>query len=655
MSVVSYQLQDSLLQVPGIGPTTYLKLSKRGLFTVNDLLRVYPTRYEDYSVDARIATLETGDRVTITAVVVKSKNTYTRKRGLTIQNLVVKDNTGELELTWFNQPFILKAFKIGVTYRFSGKVTAFKNRETLVVGEFELADTPKISTGRIVPIYSEAFGVSSKFLRKIIKHLLNHLNRRSLPVHPSSLPENFRLLDEYEALLSLHFPKSHLALSQAQEHYLLNELLIIKLNHLRQAKKIATRTFPLLTNFPQSQNQFIDQLPFKLTPSQSQVIESITALFKAKEYFNHLLMGDVGSGKTVIISYLCYLMGLSGLRTLILVPTEALAEQHFETLNRFLGFSKIKIAILTGTRKTADISSTEVIIGTQALFYKTASLPPFGLLIIDEQHKFGVSDREKLLTKIAPLPHLLTVSATPIPRSLAQSLYGEITTSYLTDKPYKTSVKTFLVKEEKREASYKWIEKVIREEKVQAFVICASIEAKETPSANEIKAVKAEYQKLVSRFPTLSIGAIYSKHPQKTKILAAFRRKELDILVSTSLIEVGIDIPEASLMIIENAERFGLSQLHQMRGRIGRREQQAYCLLFSSGQNPDTLKRLHILETTSNALEIAQKDLELRGPGDLMGTQQHGFSFITLESLLDEKLTAKVNALAKNFLLNTPL
>jgi len=649
-----YQIQDSLLEIPGIGPTTYLKLSKRGLKTVADLLHLYPNRYEDYSQDARIASLEPEEKVTITAIVVRSKNTYTRKRGLTIQNLTVKDPTGELDLTWFNQPFVLRAFKTGHSYRFSGKVTIFRGRETLTVAEFEPAENPNIHTGKIIPIYSEAYGVSSKFLRQRLEHILNNLDLSSVATLGKLISDQTDLLTPREALYSIHFPKNNLALKRAQEHYLLNELLNIRINHLRQAAEIRTLRYPSLTLTSKNQADFISNLPFNLTPSQSEVIKEINGDFQSGNYMNRLLMGDVGSGKTVIMAYLSFLMSQNNHKTLVLVPTEALAQQHFQTMSALLKFSKIKVACLTASQKTNDLTDADIIIGTQALFFKKADLPEFGLLIIDEQHKFGVKDREKLLKEVRPLPHLLTVSATPIPRSLAQSIYGQVTTSYLKEKPFKSQVKTFLVKEDKRLDSYRWIEKTIQEQNIQAFVICASVEKKETPTTNEIKAVKAEYQKLTKEFPTLSIGAVYSKHREKSKILADFRKGDLDILISTSLVEVGIDIPDANLMIIENAERFGLSQLHQMRGRIGRRDNKAYCLLFTSSQNPDTLSRLRVLETTTDALIVAQKDLELRGPGNLLGTEQHGFSFITLKHLLDVNLNSKVERIAKELLAKQP-
>ena len=647
-----YLVTDTITIVTGIGPSTYLKLCRSGITTVHDLLLVLPTRYEDYSNLAKIATLEAGEKVTIKATINNLKHEFTRKRNFTIQKALVSDNTGETELVWFNQPFMLKTLKRAEEYYFTGTCFEFRKHLSLQVSEFEIVSTNQVNTRRLVPYYSETLGVSSRFLRQKIFHVLNNLDPKLFFSDFLKADGQLGVFSLKDTLSNIHFPKSLEDLTQARKRLAYEQLFVIMLSQLRSRAVINTRTKYDLKIIPQSlPNAFIANLPFKLTSSQEQVIKEINSDFINRKYFNRLLMGDVGSGKTVIMAYLAYLMFLNGYKTVVLAPTQALAEQHYQSFRNFLHFAHLKIGMVMANHRSKTLRIYDLIIGTQALFFQKADLPEVALLMVDEQHKFGVKQRDKLL-EFKKQPHLLTVSATPIPRSLALSLYGHIEVSYLLEKPNTGEVKTYLVPENKRTECYQWVEAEIKKRRIQAYVVCAAID--NNGETLEIKAVKDEEQKLKAIFPDLRIAATYSQHSQKNKLLRDFRSQKYDILISTSLVEVGLDIENANIMLIENAERFGLSQLHQFRGRIGRRNQVAHCFLFSSSQTPETKNRLQTLVKSNDATEIATADLKLRGPGNLLGVEQHGFDFLTLECLLDQKLVSAVSKAAKLFLAKYP-
>ena len=647
------EVTDSLLNVSGIGPSTYLKLQKVGLSTVLDLIQSYPIRYEDFSETCAIAFAQPDDAITIKAVVKSINNQFTRKKNFNIQKVTVADNSGEIEVIWFNQPFILRAFKKNSEYYFSGKVTVFNGKLGFAANEYdEVKNTKSIHTGRIVPYYSSTLGVSNKVIRAKIHNILVLLDNKELK---NDLIQKFSprsLLSVTETLNNLHFPTNSKLLEQAQYRLKYEFLTVLKLSQSKNLKISSSRKSPETTISPTQFNKFTKALPFTLTKSQQQVCAEIERDFKTGK-MNRILMGDVGSGKTVIMCYSALLMSQHNYQTLVMAPTEVLALQHFDSFQKLLKFGQLKIGLLTAKNKLTDLASYDIIIGTQALIFSKLSFGKLGLVIVDEQHKFGVRQRETLLSTQETMPYFLTVSATPIPRSLALTLYGDLDISYLTEKPNNALSKTYLVPEFKREKAFIWIKNKVKTEKTQVYVVCAAAVEK-NKKETELKTVENEEQKLKQLLPDLSVKGIYSKHPRKNEILSLFRDHKLDALASTSLIEVGLDISNANIMVVENSDRFGLSQLHQLRGRIGRRDQPAFCFLFTDSQNPSVLSRLKILTQTNDGLDIATKDLKLRGPGDFLGTEQHGFDLLSTQDLLNSSLIDSVKETVKIILDNFP-
>lgn len=573
------------------------------MLSKEDLLRHYPFRYEDLSNSRK-------------GTVLSCVNLYTRS-GKTIQKARVKTATGIEEITWFNQTYLPKVIKPGTTISFSGT-----NYEIVTGREL-------IHTGRLVPIYPETKGITCKMLRRRIWNLLKQTEIKDWL--PAAVKKKYRLISLDPALRQIHFPKNQAEADQAKNRLAFDEMLRLQLQ--AQDKKAAWQKKKLSHHLSLNQEkllQLINNLPFKLTHSQNQVLKEIIADLGGEKPMNRLLQGEVGSGKTVVVALTMYLAYLNGFKSILMAPTEILVEQHFQTLKSVFAKTPVKIGRVTkSVKETGDI-----LIGTQALLFR--KLGEVGLLVIDEQHRFGVKQRSQLL-KASPMPHLLSMTATPIPRTLALTAYSDLDISLIKELPFdKATAKTWIVPESKRLDAYHWIDRKIKEEKTQAFIVCPLIEVSEKESMKDIKAVIQEFNYLKSVFSKLKLDLLHGrlKTSQKNKIIANFAAGKTQILVSTPVIEVGIDIPRASLMIIEGAERFGLSQLHQLRGRIGRRGQPGYCLLFGKSDN----RRLKALTTITDGIKLAELDLKLRGPGETWGLTQHGFLKLKLADPTDLKL-----------------
>lgn len=647
-------LTDPITAVPGIGPSRYFQLQKKQVKTILDFLNLWPIRHENYSLFTKIASVQPDETITVTGRILRLRSELTRRRGLTVQKAQISDNTGELTLIWFNHPYLKRNLREGFIYNFAGKCHTYHNQTILQVNEYEETGSECINTMRIVPYYSDSLGISSKFIRQKVFWILSYLTRSDFPEDVLKECSPTEIMELIETYRHVHFPKNADYLNKAKNRVAFEQLTLIKYYQLKEKARLKKGKIIYLHQIPRiNSSLFIKNLPFRLTKSQILVLEEITRDFENKQYVNRLLMGDVGTGKTVILAYLSWLMALNNRRTIVLAPTTVLAEQHRHSFTNFLKFTDYKVELITSKSHSKSYQQSKVIIGTHALLFRQ-SLPPAALLIIDEQHKFGVLQRERLLLNANIRPHILTVSATPIPRSLALTLYGHLNISYLTDKPFPNQIKTYLVPEIKRAQCYDWIAKNILKHHSQAYIVCPAIEAQSKNSHEEIKTVNNELNKLKNIFSTLKIAAIYSKHPDRDKIINDFIQGKYQILITTSLIEVGLDIPGANIMLIENAERFGLSQLHQLRGRIGRRDVKAYCFLFSDSQSREAWRRLEILTQTDNAIKIAEADLRLRGPGNLLGEDQHGFNQLTLEQLFDHKLSKETTETAQHILDNYP-
>ncbi|MDP1743824.1 MAG: ATP-dependent DNA helicase RecG [Candidatus Amesbacteria bacterium] len=605
------KLTDKITTISGIGPMLSKKLEKLEIFTVFDLLHHLPFRYEDRRIITPIKQIVSGNTITVVGVVSEITNEYT-KSGKVIQKAEIGDDSGKILVIWFNQRYLARTVQAGTRVSLYGKADWFGRK--LAIISPEIADTDL--AGTIVPIYPETAGLTSKWLRKKIREVLD-----------------LKLLDESlsVSLRGVHFPNELYEVEKYRRNLAFNELLKFETENLKRRHDWQNRgTSHQFTN-PKSQViKFISDLPFRLTKSQNMVIEEILTDLEKPVAMNRLLEGDVGSGKTVVAAVACLVSNLNGFKSLFMAPTQILALQHFETLSKLMSPFNISVGLVTSQSK----STGDVLVGTQALLNN--DIDNVGLVIIDEQHKFGVAQRALLQHK-GGTPHVLTMTATPIPRTMALVLYGDLDLSQLTELPVgRKTIKTWVVPEEKRTAAIKWINDQMIKYASQAFWVCSLID--ESESLGAIRAVNVEFESLKKSFSNLNLGLLHGRMKNKDEIINKFRDKEIDILVSTPVVEVGIDIPDASIMVIEDAHRFGLAALHQLRGRVGRNGQQAYCLMFST---QDT-ERLKAMETTHIGSRLAEIDLAIRGAGNIYSTSQHGKSELKIATYKDFDMLPKV-------------
>lgn len=649
------QLQVPLSKLPGIGFTTARRLERLNLKTVEDLIHHYPFRYDDFSILAKAQETRVGEKVTLRGEVWSIQNVYTRS-GKIITKAIFNDGTSPIELTWFNSSWLTKQIQTGDRLQVSGKISKYKNKLSIVAPQWEKMSSqlPTLHTGRLVPIYPETYEVSSKWLRtKIAKLLPAVLDNIQDPL-PDKIRDNMLLLPE--ALQKIHFPENWEEAEKARERLSFDELFFIQLATQQTRIQWSKKTIIKPWQFSEQQiNRFISSLPFKLTPAQIRVIKEIGDDLQKTYPMNRLLQGEVGSGKTVVATLACYLAHLNGFEALLMAPTEILAWQHFETVSKLLEPHGIVVGLYTGSKKftKGNESSPSIIVGTHALLSHKLNPQKVGLVIIDEQHRFGVEQRS-LLRQKGGVPHLLTLSATPIPRTVALTLYGDLDLSIIDELPKgRIKVSTHLVPEKKRSDAYKFIEKRIKEGG-QAYIITPLIEQSETMES--VKAAKVEFEALQKIYPHLKLGLLHGRMGSKEKeaVLEGFRKGKIQILISTSVVEVGMDIPNATIMVVEGAERFGLAGLHQLRGRVGRGDKKSYCLLFTSQQLPAENRRLRYLETTFDGLRLAELDLKIRGAGAIFGTAQHGRFELKIGSLQNQPLIEKTKKSAQNLLARDP-
>lgn len=640
-------LDTPIESLPATSPVTIHRFKTLGINNYSDLLNYFPFRYEDYSLITPISRIQEGEVVTVKGMIIQSKNEIT-KRGFRLQKITIQDESARLTLTWINQPYLIHVLKEGMSIYVAGEVVRFAGKISIQPNEWELAKEETIHTNRIVPVYSEIRGLSSKTIREKVYHVISHLRNTAEPNDqmPSEVVKFNNILSQHEAYIGVHFPKSKAHLSESRRRLSFDELLSLHLYSQMTRRewqlKKATHRLLLDKNKEQLIAKFIAGLPFELTEDQKTSINEIKQDLVKTHPMNRFLQGDVGSGKTVVAAVAAYLSYLNGFQTLIMAPTEILAIQHYQTIQKLFKSLPLKIAIQTGSQKSMKKGAVyDTIIGTQALLTSSLTFNKVGLVVIDEQHRFGVAQRS-LLKEKGKEPHLLTMTATPIPRTLALTLYGDLDLSTITQMPLgRLPIKTFLVPLIKRAAAYAWIEKKVKEERVQVFIICPLIEESESETLQTVKAAKKEYEHLKNEvFKGLSVSLLHGKLKPREKelIMKEFSEGKTDILVSTSVVEVGIDIPNATIMIIEGAERFGLAQLHQLRGRIGRGKLQSYCYLFSEIQDESKLKRLHFFASTTNGVKLAEYDLGQRGAGNIFGTKQHGYLKLKIASLSDMEL-----------------
>ncbi|MBM4402083.1 MAG: ATP-dependent DNA helicase RecG [Candidatus Cloacimonetes bacterium] len=738
------QPSDSITKIPFIGPQKAKLLAKLGITTVGDLLYHFPARYEDYTKIAPIAEidLESQEKVTVQGKVWQIVTSRT-KTGKLFTQVAVNDETGSIQALWWNQPWIANSLKAETEVSLSGKIGWWGRKPTLVNPEWELVGSkwlvasgkksPNYSlpttchppettnhklvhTGRLVPIYPETEGISSKWLRSRINWLLvtGYWLLEKIEFLPSTIKSKYELVDLDKALRRIHYPQNKQEIKSARERLGFDELFLLQLKAARRRAKWEKReaTFQFsINNFQSTINNFIQNLPFKLTNAQERATKDILDDLAKNKPMNRLLQGDVGSGKTVVAAIAMYATHLAGYQSALMAPTEVLAEQHFKTVSKLLASLNINVVLRTGSRKdlvdvvnvvspsasgkceqlpqakryhkqsaTTSKASSHIVIGTHALIFAGIQFAKLGLVVIDEQHRFGVRQRAKLVKKAKKdTPHVLTMTATPIPRSVALTIYGDQDLSIIDEMPPgRLPIETWVVPPVKRLAAYQWIkdqivnvedaEKCAEAQKknnhfsasassafqrLQAFIVYPLIDPSEAETMADVKAATAEFEKLKHYiFSDLNVGLLHGrmKAREKTEILEKFRNGKLDILVATPVVEVGIDIASATIIVIEGAERFGLASLHQLRGRVGRGGQQAYCLLFTESKDPEVIGRLKYMEKYQDGMKLAEFDLERRGPGELFGVKQHGFLDLKIAKLTDLELVEKTKRAADEVL-----
>ena len=614
-----------------------MRLHRLKITTVEDLVHHYPFRYENLGKPAQISEISLGGLNSATGKVWAIRNVRTRF-GKNLTLATVTDGSASIEVVWFNQPFLTKVIKTGSEISLAGRVDLFSHRASFINPEYELVDSKtggkSLHTQGMVPVYPETAGVSSKWLRSKIMNLLPNVLPKIEDPLPSGTLKNHRLIPKRQALWQIHFPTNENQIEEAKKRLSFEELLISQLMALERKRAWEKNQKGLRINIPQEKTlSLIDSLPFSLTEAQRKVIKEILDDISKDKPMNRLLQGDVGSGKTVVAAVAAYIVFLNGYQSALMAPTEILALQHFKTLNSILKPLGVRVSLRTSSTKKDE--PFDILIGTHALIARGAGFKKLAFAAIDEQHRFGVEQRARLRHK-GQTPHILTMTATPIPRSLALTLYGDLEVSSLDELPKnRKTVKTFVVPPEKRARAYQFIGDNISKGR-QAFIIFPFIEPSETLTS--VKAAKAEYEYLQKEiFPDLSIGLLHGqlKSEDKKDVLERFSQNKLNILVSTPIVEVGIDIPNATIMLIEGAERFGLASLHQLRGRVGRGIEQSYCFLFSESSSRNALERLSALEKYHLGLKLAEIDLKMRGPGEIYGTAQSGIPSFKIASLTD--------------------
>lgn len=689
-------LDTELVKISEIGSKFITKLGQLKIKTVGDLLTHFPFRYEDFSKVIPISELALDQPATVHGVVQKVNLRRTWKKHLTIIEAVIMDETGGVKAVWFNQPYIAQILRPGTRANFAGKLMQSQREIYLSSPAYEVTNSRSLAsssfgpkhTAGLIPIYSETRGLTSKGLRFLIKPILKSLERMEDWLPEEALKEN-KLPDINVALKKIHFPLKLEEADSAKRRFAFEDLFLLQLNNLKIKSRLAEEKAVALKIDEARTSALIEKLPFVLTSSQKESLSEILKDLQRPRPMNRLLQGDVGSGKTVIAAIAAILTAQNDLQAAFLAPTEVLAGQHFRTITKLfnspMGGLSGGVALFTANFAELSYSNglqikisrpkllkeivdgkVKIVIGTHAIIQKGVRFPKLGLAIVDEQHRFGVEQRAALSQAQGGfLPHFLSMSATPIPRTLSLTIFGDLDVSLITELPAgRKEIITKIVAPENRPKAYDFIREQIKKGR-QAFVICPRIapgavkegevlsEAKK--KALELKSVTEEFEKLSTKiFPDLKVAMLHGKMKGKEKdqIMKDFSNKKYHVLVSTSVIEVGVDVPNTTIMMVEGAERFGLAQLYQFRGRVGRGEHQSFCLLFTESDSANVKQRLNYLLTAKNGFELAEKDLLIRGPGQFMGESQSGLPDIAMEALRDIELVKSARASAQRIISN---
>lgn len=673
-------LETPIENLKYVGKTYLPRLKKLGIKTVKDLLYHFPARYEDWREQGKIENIKPNEKISLIGKVAKIENKRIFPRRMVLTTASIEDETGSVKAVWYNQPFLVSSIKPGKLISVSGKVKLDKYgvylqnpayemvRESQQFTTNDLQQSKLKHTAGLIPVYPETEGLSSRYLRFLVKPMLK-LAKFAPEFMPKEVLERQKIYDVKTALNEIHFPSSLDKADQARRRFAFEELFLLQLKALSERRKVRQQKAVKIKFDKELVKNFVSSLPFELTGAQKIALWEIIKDLEKPYPMNRLLNGDVGSGKTVVAAAAALEAAKAGYKTAVMAPTEVLANQHYQTFSKVLGNFDVKIGLITSSGIKGDGVLADIVIGTHSLIQEGVNFEKLALVVIDEQHRFGVKQRSTLLKNNGDFsPHLLSMTATPIPRTLALTIYGDLDISVLNEMPKgRQTIETKLIPPEKRKEAYKFIRGQVSEDR-QIFVICPRIETPEEKESDnskvqrgrqlsmkdylkyEVKAVKAEYKKLSEDvFKDLRVAMLHGKMKSKEKeeIMTGFKNRELDILVSTSVIEVGVDVPNTTIMMIEGAERFGLAQLHQFRGRVGRGEHKSYCLLFTESPLVVTTRRLEALLKTNDGFKLAEMDLKIRGPGEFTGIKQSGIPDLAMASLADMNLIKQARAEAK--------
>jgi ATP-dependent DNA helicase RecG len=657
-------LETAVTYVKGVGPVVAKKFEKLGVKTIRDLLYYFPYRHLDYSKLKKISELKEGEEQTIVANVWQASEVKPGNRRSS--EAIVGDETGNLRVLWFNQPYIAKQLTTNALIVLSGKVSAFNGRLQLMSPEWEMAEDGSehggIHTARLVPLYPLTAGLHPRQVRRLMKEFIDKWAVQVPEFMPEDIKNSQKLLDLPQAIAQAHYPDNDALKDRARVRLAFDELFLLQLGVMTKKRRWQfSRPGTALPTQDDVLKRFLGSLPYTLTAAQSRVLKDILGDMNKPTPMIRLLQGEVGSGKTIVAAAALLTAVANGFQSAFMAPTEILAEQHFLTLcglfsklgqmegegnvRSFTGFlpKPLRIALLIGDMKAAgkkqirqQVQSGEIdiVIGTHALVQKDLAYSKLGFAVVDEQHRFGVEQRGALREK-GTNPHMLVMTATPIPRTLALTLYGDLDLSVINElPPGRMEIKTKWLRPEQRESAYAFVRKQVAAGR-QVFILCPLVEESESIMA---QAAVAEYERLTREvFPDLKLGLLHGRmsSAEKDAVMEEFRQNHLNILVSTPVIEVGIDIPNATVMLIESADRFGLSQLHQFRGRVGRGKEQSYCMLMAENASEVGRQRLDVIEHTQDGFKLAEEDLKMRGPGEFFGTRQSGLPDLRMARISD--------------------
>ena len=655
-------LTKDVKYVKGVGPNRVKLLNKIGIYNLGDLITYYPRDYEDRSKPKLINEVLDGEEVLIKGFVISKMLELKIRKNLTIYKLIIRDETGPCTITWYNQPYLKKIFIVGNEYSFYGKISKKGNRVEMNSPVFDNIETQK-NTGKIVPIYPLTYNLSQNTIRQIIENGLNEVEDELQETIPEYLRKEYNLININNAIHNIHFPQEFSDFKKARTRLVFEELLDLQLALLSLKNKYTQEKVGIKFDKNIKISNVINELPFKLTHAQLKVLEEIDTNMESEKTMNRLLQGDVGSGKTIVSIIATYKAVKSGYQVAVMAPTAILASQHLESFTEVLSKYGIKCELLVSsiTKKKKDeileklqSGEIDVLIGTHAILEDNVIFKNLGLVVTDEQHRFGVRQRSTIAAK-GNNPDVLVMTATPIPRTLALILYGDLDISIIDElPPNRKKIETYAVTKSMTERVNNFIKKQINEGR-QIYVVCPLVEENEEIKANSVIELAEKYKNKV--FKDYKVEYIHGKMRPKEKdeIMQKFKDGEIDILISTTVIEVGVNVPNSSTMIVENAERFGLAQLHQLRGRVGRGEYQSYCILKYNSGSDVVRERMKIMQDTNNGFIIAEKDLELRGSGEFFGTKQHGLPEFKIANLFEDmNILQSVQAVANKIIDEDP-